>query len=171
MKLTDLSDDELVASLHDVRIAGRKLGGGFLRGRARRPLRSCGRGRVERRTAHAGADDAEGRRCSSRAFLEVDHVESRALGGSDEATNLRVLCRAHNKLHAQEVFGRKYVQRRIHFRQRNSEAARSVPDTLEAASRGLVRLGFREHEVRRAVCAISRRHVAAPQLAQHRRGA
>jgi hypothetical protein len=108
--------------------------------------------------------DAEGLRCSSRAFLEVDHIDSRALGGSDEAVNLRVLCRAHNQLHAEDVFGRKYVQRRIHFRQRRSETARAAADALDAASRGLVRLGFREHEVRRAVGAISRRHRETPPI-------
>jgi hypothetical protein len=108
--------------------------------------------------------DGEGRRCSSRAFLEVDHIASRALGGADDAANLRVLCRAHNQLHAEEVFGRKYVQRRIHFRQRRSETARAVPEALDAASRGLVRLGFREHEVRRAVGVIAIRHIDAPPI-------
>jgi hypothetical protein len=67
--------------------------------------------------------DGEGRRCASRAFLELDHVESRALGGSDDAANLRVLCRAHNGLHAEEVFGRAHVSRRIQHRQRTSRSA------------------------------------------------
>jgi 5-methylcytosine-specific restriction endonuclease McrA len=110
--------------------------------------------------------DAEGHRCASRAFLEVDHIESRALGGSGDAANLRVLCRAHNQLHAEEVFGRRYVQRRIHFRQRRSEIAHALPEALDAASRGLVRLGFSEQEVRRAVGVISRRHVEAPPIAE-----
>jgi hypothetical protein len=61
--------------------------------------------------------DAQGHRCESRAFLELDHVESRALGGGADAENLRVACRAHNQLHAEEVFGRKHVARMIHFRQ------------------------------------------------------
>ena len=62
--------------------------------------------------------DPQGRRCPSRSFLELDHRESRALGGSSDAANLRVYCRQHNLLHAEQVFGRAYVARRIHFRQR-----------------------------------------------------
>ncbi len=38
----------------------------------------------------------DGRRCNSRFALEVDHVEPFALGGKTEASNLRLLCRAHN---------------------------------------------------------------------------
>ncbi|MDB4937192.1 MAG: hypothetical protein JWP87_4164 [Labilithrix sp.] len=65
--------------------------------------------------------DREGRRCTARAFLELDHVESRALGGSNHAANLRVLCRGHNGLHAEEVFGREYVSRAVRRRQRKPE--------------------------------------------------
>lgn len=64
--------------------------------------------------------DSEGRRCAGRAFLELDHVISSALGGSDDAPNLRVRCAAHNRLHAEEVFGEAYVRRRIDVRQRKS---------------------------------------------------
>jgi hypothetical protein len=73
--------------------------------------------------------DEQGRRCSSRAFLELDHIESRALGGSDDAANLRVACRAHNGLHAEEVFGRKCVERGIRMRQRKCETSRAAPAT------------------------------------------
>ncbi|WP_420814282.1 hypothetical protein [Labilithrix luteola] len=37
----------------------------------------------------------------------------RALGGSGEADNLRVLCRAHNRDAAERVFGRAHVEARI----------------------------------------------------------
>jgi hypothetical protein len=67
--------------------------------------------------------DVQGHRCESRTFLELDHVESRALGGESNAENLRVVCRAHNQLHAEQVFGRDHVARMIHFRQRKSAAA------------------------------------------------
>jgi hypothetical protein len=63
--------------------------------------------------------DAEGRRCPARGFLEIDHVEPRALGGSGTAGNCRVLCAAHNRFAAEQVFGRAYIDRQIHFRQSN----------------------------------------------------
>jgi hypothetical protein len=47
-----------------------------------------------------------------------------------DAANLRVTCRAHNRLHAEPVFGRRCVERGIHFRQQKS--------ALDAATRGLV---------------------------------
>jgi hypothetical protein len=78
----------------------------------------------------------EGRRCSSRACLELDHIESRALGGSNEASNLRVMCRPHNMLHAENVFGRELIRVRTHFRQRRGAgggtAELSVPAREEA---------------------------------------
>ena len=52
-------------------------------------------------------------RCTSRAFLEIDHVQPWARGGLDTLENLRWLCRAHNQLLAEEAFGRPHVQRAI----------------------------------------------------------
>ena len=62
--------------------------------------------------------DAEGRRCSSTAFLELDHAQPRAMGGTNEAANLRVLCRAHNRRMAERAFGRDHVEKQIHLRRR-----------------------------------------------------
>jgi len=45
---------------------------------------------------------AEGKRCQSRHFLEIDHQLPIALGGGNEAENLRVLCRSHNQLSAKK---------------------------------------------------------------------
>jgi 5-methylcytosine-specific restriction endonuclease McrA len=60
---------------------------------------------------------------ASKWDLEIDHIEPRALGGSDEIGNLRVLCRAHNLMAAEGVFGSGYMRRftspaagRIHTR-------------------------------------------------------
>ena len=61
--------------------------------------------------------DASDHRCMSRSFLEIDHVHPRALGGSSEIGNLRVLCRHHNQLLAERSFGRTHIERRIHARQ------------------------------------------------------
>jgi hypothetical protein len=56
-----------------------------------------------------GFVDEAGRRCPSKAFLELDHRHARALGGADDAANLRVRCRRHNGLHAERVFGRQHI--------------------------------------------------------------
>jgi 5-methylcytosine-specific restriction endonuclease McrA len=66
----------------------------------------------------------EGRGCDARAFLELDHVEPRALGGSDDSRNLRVRCRAHNQLAAERVFGRETVDRCRHFVRQKRERDR-----------------------------------------------
>ncbi len=55
--------------------------------------------------------DARGRRCSARGFLELDHEQAKARGGSSGAENVRVLCRAHNQGEAERVFGRRYMER------------------------------------------------------------
>lgn len=61
-------------------------------------------------------DPASGRRCDSRHFLEVDHTRPRAHGGTNEPGNLRALCRTHNLLMAERIFGREQIEK---FRRRN----------------------------------------------------
>ncbi len=51
-----------------------------------------------------------GHRCASRHFLEIDHIQSRALGGTNVPDNLRVLCRTHNLLVAERVYGRDKIE-------------------------------------------------------------
>jgi len=46
-----------------------------------------------------------GVRCDERAMLEVDHIEPRAVGGSSDVSNLRILCQAHNQWQAKAVLG------------------------------------------------------------------
>lgn len=43
--------------------------------------------------------------CGARAGLEFDHVRPWARGGSSDAANIRLLCRAHNDLAARKAFG------------------------------------------------------------------
>jgi 5-methylcytosine-specific restriction endonuclease McrA len=93
----------------------------------------------------------DGERCPARAFLELDHRHPRALGGTGEASNVRVRCRAHNRHAAEQVFGCAHIEERIHFRQR-----KSPPD---AETRSLVRgalraMGFRTPDTERALAAI-----------------
>jgi len=45
---------------------------------------------------------ANGKRCESKHFLEIDHIVPLARGGSNEFQNLRIYCRAHNQLAAKD---------------------------------------------------------------------
>ena len=49
----------------------------------------------------------DGEICGETRFLEIDHVQPYALGGSNRPENLRLLCWAHNALRAEFQFGRK----------------------------------------------------------------
>ena len=105
-----------------------------------------------------------GERCPSRGPLELDHVEPRALGGTDDAPNLRVRCRAHNRLYAEQIFGKSHVAKQMDFRQRK------LTPVLERALRGLQNMGFRKTEAERALEVVANRLAAsgkgleAPQL-------
>lgn len=55
-------------------------------------------------------DDA-GHRCSSRAWLEFDHRQPFARDGASTPDNLRLLCRAHNQLAAEQAYGRAHLDR------------------------------------------------------------
>jgi hypothetical protein len=53
----------------------------------------------------------DGTRCGSRWKLEMDHVDPRAFHGPPTAGNLRVRCRTHNILYAEQVFGHEQMAR------------------------------------------------------------
>jgi len=97
---------------------------------------------------------ADGERCTERGRLELDHVVPKARGGSDEAENLRVRCRAHNQLYAEETFWKGHVAERIHFRHRKSDVA--------IAQHGLVHLGFKDREAKRALDLVCEHHAGDP---------
>ena len=52
----------------------------------------------------------DGQRCGSTWKVELDHLRPAALGGSSTVENLRTLCRAHNTLSAEHVFGRAHME-------------------------------------------------------------
>src|SRR4029079_1194152 len=108
--------------------------------------------------------DSEGRRCECRTRLELDHIEPRALGGGDAASNLRARCRSHNLHAAEEIFGKEHVAARIHCRQqqwmrrageKRGDVRPSVTsDTVEQATRGLVNMGFGASAVKKTLLAL-----------------
>jgi 5-methylcytosine-specific restriction endonuclease McrA len=67
----------------------------------------------------------DGRRCTSRAFLQLHHVRAHAIGGPSTFENLRLLCGAHNRLLAEQDFGRAHQERRVTQRSSKIVATRS----------------------------------------------
>jgi 5-methylcytosine-specific restriction endonuclease McrA len=121
--------------------------------------------------------DSEGRRCESRMRLELDHITPRALGGADDASNLRARCRPHNRLAAEEIFGREYITKRINCRQhqlrrggekRGDVGSALTSESVEQATRGLVKMGFGASEAKRTVLDLVGRsgETGAPPLPQ-----
>jgi 5-methylcytosine-specific restriction endonuclease McrA len=53
----------------------------------------------------------DGTRCACKEGLEVDHISPFALHGEHELSNLRLLCKTHNLLEAERVFGRVYIEK------------------------------------------------------------
>ena len=124
-----------------------------------RVSRSTRRAVFERDGERCTFTDAEGHRCPATTWLELDHVIPRARGGTNEPGNLRVRCRAHNALYAEQTFGKEHVGRKIrearHPRQRGYTS-----ESCEVAASALVKMGFRRDDVQRALDAVSSRHGA-----------
>ncbi len=118
--------------------------------------------------------DAEGHRCPARGFLELDHIDAKALGGSDEATNLRLRCRVHNRLHAENVFGRAFIEERIYLRQRKPAAPAEASRNPSAPAQSAPARGQRNETApadgarKETALAEGQRKATAPALAQRK---
>jgi hypothetical protein len=67
----------------------------------------------------------DGRRCSARRCLELDHVDPWAVGGEGTVENLRLRCRAHNQHYARQYFGESRVAAAVQrSRRRRAATAR-----------------------------------------------
>lgn len=66
-----------------------------------------------------------GRRYTARAFLEFDHIEPFAKSGASDALNIRLLCKAHNLLHARSCFGALHIAAKIAIKKRRDAAMQS----------------------------------------------
>jgi 5-methylcytosine-specific restriction endonuclease McrA len=73
----------------------------------------------------------DGRCCESRAWLEHDHVHPRGRGGTDEPANIRLRCRAHNQLSAEQTYGKSSIAR-IVVRRRHQRRAAASPSPERA---------------------------------------
>jgi len=60
----------------------------------------------------------DGRRCNATALLEFDHVKPFARFGATDTSNLRLLCKAQNLLHARNCFGAMHLAAKIAARNR-----------------------------------------------------
>ncbi|MGZ3695230.1 MAG: HNH endonuclease [Bdellovibrionota bacterium] len=54
-------------------------------------------------------DPKTGKICGTRYQSQSDHVQPRALGGTNDPENLRPLCRQHNMLRAEHTYGREFM--------------------------------------------------------------
>jgi 5-methylcytosine-specific restriction endonuclease McrA len=54
-------------------------------------------------------DPHTGKICGTRYQSQKDHIQPRALGGSNSAENIRPLCRQHNMLRAEKTYGRAFM--------------------------------------------------------------
>jgi 5-methylcytosine-specific restriction endonuclease McrA len=55
------------------------------------------------RCTYVGSD---GKRCNETIRLHVDHIKPVARGGTNDISNLRLLCARHNQLQAEKILGR-----------------------------------------------------------------
>jgi 5-methylcytosine-specific restriction endonuclease McrA len=54
-----------------------------------------------------------GIKCNSKWNLEIDHIVPFARGGDHSVDNLRLLCARHNRLAAENVYGREYIKNKM----------------------------------------------------------
>lgn len=99
-----------------------------------------------------------GERCTGRAFLERDHVTPVALTATGtQASEVRVLCGAHNRFMAKELLGDEFVEAAKDFRQRK-RAERS----RERLKEGLHALAFDAEETEAALRIVEKTGWARP---------
>ncbi|MBK8996729.1 MAG: HNH endonuclease [Myxococcales bacterium] len=102
--------------------------------------------------------DAEGRRCSAKRFLTIEHIDPFAKGGPTTVDNCCLLCRPHNAHRARQVFGEEHIQNEIseaRARRKRNTPLTPMPapegDVSEKVLGALVRMGFKRADARRAV--------------------
>jgi 5-methylcytosine-specific restriction protein A len=85
---------------------------------------------------------SEGCRCTQRKGLEIDHRVPYARGGSNNESNLRVLCKRHNGFQAVRDFGEDFIGEKIIRRgSRVIEKASAMESSTATISAGSVLTG------------------------------
>ena len=108
--------------------------------------------------------DAEGRRCSERRFLTLEHRIPFAFGGLPTVENLCLHCAPHNAYTAREAFGQALLERKRAQRKRACAKAKDeamtgtrparAADVNARALSALVRLGFGRAQVVHVLSAL-----------------
>jgi hypothetical protein len=104
--------------------------------------------------------DEQGRRCSARRHLTIEHRHPYALGGPPTADNLCLLCAAHNAHAARKLFGDAHIEAKRAERQASAARKRSQDDPYAKVHGALRTMGFREPEVRRVLGELRQSQVA-----------
>ncbi len=95
---------------------------------ARRPSAAVQREVWRRDVGQCTFTDQEGRRCSARGRLQIDHIQPWALGGSSkDPDNLRLLCQAHNLFVAEKYFPARREKIRVASLNNQGGAMRNWP--------------------------------------------
>jgi len=76
----------------------------------------------------------KGHRCESLTRLELDHIEPAARGGAATVANLRLRCRAHDQLAAEQAFGAGFMKRKRDESRRRVEEAKARNAAAATAS-------------------------------------
>jgi hypothetical protein len=104
--------------------------------------------------------DAQGRRCSERRFLTLEHRIPFALGGPPTVENLCCLCASRNAFTARQVFGEDFIAEKRTQRAARAETpaeeAPAKPDLFAKLQVALCKMGFRERDVRKALAHLAR---------------
>jgi len=74
--------------------------------------------------------DAEGRRCSERRYLTLEHRHPWSLGGRPTTDNICLLCENHNAHNARKVFGEAFLEKK-----RSERASSFEHDSLSEPTR------------------------------------
>jgi len=108
----------------------------------------------ERDGARCAFINAEGRRCTERRFVTLEHRHPFAWGGPPTTENLCLLCASHNAFTAREAFGQAFMERKQSQRKAEAKGAGKIETTpasscsvSERALSALTRLGFARSQV------------------------